>query len=65
MVTESYGFVIKNKNRRVLFEQVQHNGDCSVNGRFTAIFKTSPAVLSIMCLVSLEMPLILCRSLTS
>lgn len=32
MVTEPYGFVINNKNRRVLFEQVQHNGDCSVNG---------------------------------
>ena len=46
MVTESYGFVIKNKNRRVLFEQVQHNGDCSVNGRFTAIFKNSPVVLN-------------------
>lgn len=41
MVTEPYGFVINNKNRIVLFEQVQYNGDCSVNGRFTAIFKTS------------------------
>lgn len=41
MVTEPYGFVINNKNRIVLFEQVQYNGDCSVNVRFTAIFKTS------------------------
>ena len=32
MVTEPYGFVINNKNRRVLFEQVQYNGDCDVTG---------------------------------
>ncbi len=34
-------------SRRVFFEKLQHNGDCSVNGRFANTISHKPPVLTV------------------